>query len=362
MTRTCSIERMSNLKENSALTQANYIFVVQWYGKRSLIEFRWHCTYNMTGQPIPWLETRLRLITLKRDSQGICSQNLERFPPIHQWALLKLASLRYLGWMYIDIIESELRKGHFKEMYYIDLFSGPGISNIEDSSAVCYCSPLIVNDLQKQKNKRFTKMFLNDDDKERAEALQLCLDETATTKYEVTNKDANSCIQEIVPELSEKSHSLIFVDPYSTQFSWNSMKTILELDADIFFLFPTALMPWAVSVAKRPEADITNFFKECKKALEVFHNPAVRDNRSALFDLYKKDVEATRGPKTKMESVKIKGSNYYYDMLFVTKKTQVQRWWSGVTTLKSKIESYSSTDVDKTLKVILKEQSKLTDF
>jgi three-Cys-motif partner protein len=313
-------------------------------------------------ETIPWLEKRLELITVPQGLENTCVEGLDRFKPIGQWALLKLASLRWLTTLYVDIIDSELRKGHIEKMYYVDLFSGSGINRIAGSSVRCYGSPLIINELQRKKNKYFTKMFLNEKNKEKAQALESCLAANQATECEVTHKDANLRLKEIESELHEKSHSLIFVDPYSTAFSWKSMESILALNSDIFFLFNTTQMPRAITRASNPDGQPMRFFKDFNKVKEVYQDPyKTQEGTSAIFDEYKQDVLDARGVETLMDSIRINGGGY--DMLFVTRFTSGgSPWWRAVTELKNKIESYDASSVEKTLRVLLKEQSKLTDF
>lgn len=313
-------------------------------------------------ETIPWLETRLKLITVPQDLENTCTQGLDRFKPIGQWALLKLASLRWLATLYVNIIDSELKKGHIEKMYYVDLFSGSGINRVEGSPVRCYGSPLIMNELQKRKKKYFTKMFLNEKNKEKAQALESCLAETQATECEVTHKDANLRVKEIESELHEKTHSLVFVDPYSTAFSWKSMERILALNSDIFFLFNTTQMPRAITKASNPDGKPMKFFKDFNKVKEAYQDPyKTQEGTSAILDVYKQNVLDARGPETLMKSIRINGGGY--DMLFVTKVTSGgSPWWGAVIDLKNKIESYDTNSVRKTLRVMLKEQSKLTDF
>lgn len=314
-------------------------------------------------ETIPWLEEKLKkLILTEEDTKNISEQERSTFNEINPWAMLKLVSLRYLGTVYRNIISERVAEGQFKAMYYIDFFSGSGVSTIKDSRALCYSSPMIMN-LQ-QKDEKFTKMFFNDGNKRYTEVLESRLDNTKKTDYTVTNKDANKRAEEIISELDEEGHSFIFVDPYSTDFSWKSMETILTLNADIFFLFQTKHMPRTIARASNPKGKPMRFFKDFNKVKEVYKDPyRTKDKMSAIFDLYQEDIRSTRGGETTlMGNIKINGGGY--NMLFITKQTGGGSPWFGnaVIPLKNKIESFDSKAVEKTLKVLLKEQSKISDF
>lgn len=320
----------------------------------------------MSKQKMPWLEKHLRLITLGDinalgdDAQKIFDEGEGKFAEIHPWSLLKLVSLKNLKTVYARIIKKYIEKGYFKKMYYVDLFSGPGINKVKSSPTLCFGSPLIVNGLERKR--QFTKMFLNDEEESNVKALDSRLNCVAQTEYIVTKEDANLCIEKILPEISEeRCHSLIFIDPYSTEFSWRSMETILGINADIFFLYQTSQMPRGISVVASADARIKCFFKDWKNVLETYENELILDKPPAIFEMYKEDVRDTRGPKTLMESIRINGGNFYYDMLFVTKKTRGENpWFKAVTSLKNRIESYDSESVENTLDIILGKQSQLT--
>ena len=101
-----------------------------------------------------------------------------------------------------------------------------------------------------------------------------------------------------------------------------------------------------------------------RTALEVFERETEQNKSSALFDLYKSDVKTVRGPKTLMESIRIKGPRpFYYDMLFITRETRSKTpWFKAVMDLKEKIESENGKSVEIMSEIIYGSQSKLTDY
>lgn len=316
----------------------------------------------MEEQKVPWLERQLRYITIGDDAKDIIQIGGGIFANARPWSLLKLASLRYLGAVYTRIMRSCIAKGYFNKMYYVDSFSGPGINKIESSEVFCLGSPLIINAFDKER--QFNKLFLNDENKTNRNALDARLSKTAKTEYMVAEEDANSFIENILPEISErKCHSLIFIDPYSTQFSWQSMEKVLELNADLFFLFQTSQMPRAIPVVTRPDARIRGFFKNYDEIEEIFEDDSVDDKPQAFFDIYKRDVLLSRGLETPTESIRIGKGNFYYDMLFVTNKTRGGNpWFKAVMDLKQRIEECDSTYVERLLQVISGRQAKISNW
>jgi len=310
---------------------------------------------------VSWLERKLKGLILKEeDAINISEQERNTFSKINPWAMLKLVSLRYIGTVYRNIISDRVANRQFKAMYYIDFFSGSGISTIKGSRALCYSSPMVMN-LQ-QKDEKVTKMFFNDRNKRYTEVLESWLVNTKKTDYIITNKDANKRAEEIISELDEDGHSFIFVDPYSTDFSWKSMETILTLNADIFFLYQTKHIPRTIPRASNPKGKPMRFFKDFNLVKAIYENP-LRNKMSIIFDLYQKDIRDVRGAETTlMENIKISGGGY--NMLFITKQTEGGSPWfkKAVLPLKNTIESIDNKTVEKTLKVLLKEQSKISDF
>ncbi len=309
-----------------------------------------------------WLEKKLREITHKDDSEeSLCEKDSNIRNEIYPWAPLKLVSLKYIASVYIDIINERV-PGQFDGMYYVDLFSGSGICTIKESPLTCCGSPLIIDGLQRRKQKHFTKMFLNDANMEYARALRSRLDNTQTTEFAVTHKDANARLEEVVSELPKKSHALIFMDPNCSEFSWKSMERVLGLDADIFFLFQSGELIRGLSVASNPDANIFSFFKDGERAQRVCDSAEEGEKASAVFEMYKENVKDARGPKTLLESIRIDGGRFYYDMLFITKRTRQGSPWHdrAIIPLKEKIERYNSDDVTQTLNRIAEKTSQHT--
>jgi three-Cys-motif partner protein len=205
-------------------------------------------------------------------------------------------------------------------------------------------------------------MLLNDADKNNKKALESRLTQIAQTEYVVKDDDANLFVEKIASEISEKKcHSLIFIDPYSTEFSWKSMESVLGLNADLFFLFQTSQMPRGIPVTTRPDAKIRSFFKDYEEVSEICREDSMPDKASIVLEIYKKDVQETKGPETLLESIRIGKGNFYYDMLFVTKKTQGGNpWFKAVMDLKRRIESYDNESVEQTLEIISGTQTQLS--
>jgi three-Cys-motif partner protein len=316
------------------------------------------------SMPEAWLRKRIELIKIKEPHN--CTEHYSnQFEPIQPWSLLKLAALRYLTSICLPIVERKLTEHYFRAIYYIDFFSGCAINRIQNFSTNCFGSPLLVYEVQKEKNKRFTKMFFNDNDSDKAYALEQCLSAVKKNDnaidFEVTDKNANERVQEIKSKLLRKSYSLIFVDPYFTEFSWESMDTILNMYADIFFLYPTANMQRTL-LKEEVDQQTQDFFKDYEKAKAIYEGTSNRSRKPlAVLDMYLEDVVAVRGrDNTRTETIRINGGSYYYDMLFISRRTaKGNPWWGGVTDLKNGLRG---CDGDSVSRILSSDQSSLGDF
>ncbi|MGZ4864490.1 MAG: three-Cys-motif partner protein TcmP [Halobacteriota archaeon] len=316
----------------------------------------------MVRSKTEWLEKKLREITIKGDSeQDLCEEDAGICHEIKPWAPLKLVALKYIASVYIDIISKRVSAGNFDGMYYIDLFSGSGICAIREGALKCRSSALIINGLQKRKGKTFTKMFLNDINSTYAQALEARLQNAKATEFTVINRDANACLEEVISELPKNSHSLFFIDPNCAEFSWKSMETVLNLDSDIFFLFQSGELIRGLPVCNR-DADIYSYFKDGRLAKRLCDGAEEGRKASAVLEMYKRDVQEARGPKTLLDSIRINGGSFYYDMLFITKRTlRGSPWYDrAIVPLKNNIERYDSDDVIRTLERIAAGKSQPT--
>lgn len=165
----------------------------------------------------------------------ICPEICNEF---QETTILKLICLNYSLNIYATIIHSFIsNKKIFQHMFYVDLFSGSGLDRVKTKNYILLGSPFI--SVLNHSNK-FTKFFFCEEDKNFRTALELRLDALGIKNKEI-HTDCNLDIDKIIDDIKKyrDSHIFFFIDPYSTEFEWNSMKKVLLTYSDVLFTFMT---------------------------------------------------------------------------------------------------------------------------
>jgi len=210
---------------------------------------------------IPWLDRQLEKLLISRDEiESLKNIGNNIYDEIRAWSPLKLIFLKY----YAVGIYTPIIKRRYRNMYYVDLFSGSGINKIERKQDFCLGSPLLISKLIPE-SIRFNKMFFCDKESAKTEALNLRMKSTGISEnsYEIYSGDCNDCIDDIISSFQSPNHSLIFIDPYSMEISWTTMNKILKLQSDIIFCFQTVQIPRA-----HEGENLESFFKDIEKLMK----------------------------------------------------------------------------------------------
>jgi three-Cys-motif partner protein len=99
---------------------------------------------------------------------------------------------------------------------YIELFSGPGRSNIEGTSEYIDGSPLVAYRAARLSGVRFSEIHLNDLDGEKAQALDVRI-KAAGGAAVVHNAPAEIAIDRIVNAINPHGLHFAFLDPYNLE-------------------------------------------------------------------------------------------------------------------------------------------------
>ena len=128
------------------------------------------------------------------------------------------------------------------------------------------------------------------------------------------------------------------------------MEKILGLNADIIFLFQTPSIPRAWQDGKIVPA-VQRFFRDSSEVEAEYNSTDSEFTRGErLLNLYIKNISETRkaidGARyekrpTIIESVRVKKDNiFYYDLLFIFRKTSGNApWLKGILSASDEIES-----------------------
>lgn len=119
---------------------------------------------------------------------------------------------------------------------YLDLFCGAGASQVDiDGSKRKYPgSPIIAASFPDG----FRKLIFVDKDKSTIESLQKRISKFAPDKNSVfLNRDANVSAQEIISHIPQKSLCITFIDPYSLDIHFDTIKELSSSRMDLIILF-----------------------------------------------------------------------------------------------------------------------------
>jgi three-Cys-motif partner protein len=309
-----------------------------------------------------FIERQLKKIIIDEQIYNkVINTKKDVFNPVGSWASLKLIFLNYVAGVYTTIMNV-----HFKNRYfYIDLFSGPGINKVEDSNDdLIFGSPLLISTQHK-----FTKMLFCDSKKIYCDALSERLKVVGIPEenFSIYPKDCNLIIDEIISQV-KNGHSLIFIDPYGMDINWETMEKILQLNADIIINFQTRIISRGIEQQGKATNACKCFFKNEKEAIEIYNN---RDNEESIGEklkqLYIKNVQESRLKKdisviTGAIPIR-KDKNFYYDLIFVTRKTKGgSPWLDTIQKAANEIESLDSKIVRQILDILKGRQKQLATF
>lgn|SRR5574338_154445 len=288
--------------------------------------------------------------------QPIKNDNLKTSPG-NIWSVKKLLFLDYYIGSFVKIIRSP--KFNFKNWYYVDPFCGSGLITFEKElkGEKFPGSPMIA--ALRAAKFPFSDYFLSDIDKESIEALKnrLVTNKTNTGNHNYAPKIASfeSVVTQIEKLKQWGNAFLIFIDPTGyKETRWDLMEKLFEIQtADIIFTF----MTYSIAL-NRSKADSN---EETANSLDEFFG----NNRwincqtgDELLAEYIKRIES-KGKKTFVIPVNMKGESKLYDLIFATRSTG----GSNVAASASKIMDAVSTElIRSSFQVVTKKRTEITDF
>src|SRR3989344_2023355 len=253
---------------------------------------------------------------------------------------LKLVVLDYYLKIYSAIISNYIKNNlFFENMIYVDLFCGSGLDRLKSKNDILIGSPLI--SILNHKSK-FNKFFFCDNEESYCNALKSRIQTLNINNVQIYNEDCNEVIDKIISDLNKfkKPHSFFFIDPFSTEFSWNSMIKILKTYSDVLFTFMTP------AINRIRDAAFAQPHNKTEVLDKFFGDKSWNDSSKDIVEIYKENILKVRG-KALIESVRIAD---YYDLIFITNKTKKEnQWMRGIIKAKKEIEANSKQAVKITL-------------
>ena len=110
---------------------------------------------------------------------------------------------------YINAFTTAMKNKPWSGIHYIDLFAGAGIERLKESQKLDWGSPLIAA----QAENPFSSLHLCELDKMKFEALNNRVIR-CHSNAQILNGDANEEVSNIISEISNRSLSLAFLDPF----------------------------------------------------------------------------------------------------------------------------------------------------
>lgn len=177
--------------------------------------------------------------------------------PVGSWSEKKYSLLGG----YCEIFNAGI-KNKFTNRVYIDLFAGAGYAPIKGKNKILKSSPLIALSIPTP----FTKYIFCELDKEKLEALKIRAEREHPEKdIMFIQGDSNQTVDEVIKEVKKLGSSTIsfaFVDPFSLNLNFSTIKKLSKLGR-VDFLILLALMMNA-------NRNLHNFIMEQSKIIDQF--------------------------------------------------------------------------------------------
>lgn len=139
---------------------------------------------------------------------------------------------------YIDTFATAMRLKWQNQLYYIDLFTGPGKCLTREKEEEIDGSPLIALNAPYP----FARYFFVDLNETTLGVLsERCKNYPYFNRVKFIHDDCNIAIDEIIADIPQKSLSLAFIDPAGLQFKFSTLKKLAQRRVDLIITFPEGM-------------------------------------------------------------------------------------------------------------------------
>ncbi len=157
--------------------------------------------------------------------------------PVYECGIWTIEKLFFLSNYLAQFTQAMIGHPRFSEFIYVDMFSGSGICQVsEGGRARRYPgSSLLAAGCEKS----FSKLLYIDENTENIKALETRVERLGTASAAFfLNRDVNTVIEELRGYIPPKSLSVVFIDPYSLQISYESIRKLTSnRQMDLIILF-----------------------------------------------------------------------------------------------------------------------------
>jgi len=139
---------------------------------------------------------------------------------------------------YIEIFTTSMKDKWPGQLYYIDLFSGPGKCKVRQTEEEIDGSPLIAL----SSPYAFARHFFVDLNEDVLNALSIrCIGNPYSDRVEFIHGDCNSVIDDIIDRIPQRSLSLAFIDPAGLHFKFSTLEKLAQRRVDLIITFPEGM-------------------------------------------------------------------------------------------------------------------------
>jgi three-Cys-motif partner protein len=243
------------------------------------------------------------------------------YGPKGEWIVAKLLVLGYWVDVYTRIIANQIWRGRFDSMYYIDLLAGSGLCSVQRekkiTSDVIAGSSIVAATYC---HEPFAKYLLVESSRGSGQVLEERM-RTLVENVSVFSRDCNECIDNVLAELTPRSHYLAFVDNEGADVKWPAIRKLIQRNGDIWITFQTSL------IRRSSESGSIRQF------LGLDETEQIPDD---MLSYYSKKIEDA-GRTVKI--IHVPGTRgFSYDLVFVTRSTGGRPWLNIVDRLKERVE------------------------
>jgi three-Cys-motif partner protein len=240
---------------------------------------------------------------------------------IGPWAKEKLHYIK----RYCEIFNTGM-KNSWPVRCYIDLFAGPGICIVEKSGEELLGSPLVALTTPTP----FSHYYFNDTDTQSIQALQIRANKYKTTNVKCFNKDCDSVIVELLPQLPKNSLDFCFIDPFKWEIKFDSIRKLTEnRRMDLAITFHVGNMK---RVANDPPVELRHFFSDETWISEYRQAKEVRKSTGrALLDAYERGLSKLGYLAVKDYILQVNSNNVpLYHLVFASKSARGTDFWDKI--------------------------------
>ncbi|MCH7601331.1 MAG: three-Cys-motif partner protein TcmP [Planctomycetes bacterium] len=157
--------------------------------------------------------------------------------PVYECGIWTIEKLFFLSNYLAQFTQAMIGHPRFSEFIYVDMFSGSGICQVSEGGRTRRYpgSSLLAAGCEKS----FSKLLYIDDNSENIKALETRIERLGTASAAFfLNRDVNTVIEVLRGYIPPNSLSVVFIDPYSLQISFESIRELTSSRRmDLIILF-----------------------------------------------------------------------------------------------------------------------------